>query len=114
MVEAGFSGPLRVRAARDTLLRAEGDTLLRLSSLLLVKLAGESVRLGVAHELTRVSDAPLNDIERLGPLFVWEAQGPWLGLRKPTLFVNVYRYLKDRSKQDGYGATVAVRVRLGR
>ena len=105
--------PYVYEPTRDTLLLTEGDTVLHLDSIALLNLAEGRTRLGVRHQFIRVSNAPQNDISRVGPVLMWKSAGRWLGLNKPRVFANVFYYLNDRSKQDGFGAILAISLALG-
>ena len=82
-----------------------------------VRASGATVSLGGIHTLQRVSGfkgAQLNQVQKLGVLFMTQSDGRFAGLTRPSLTVMVAQYLDDPSKEGGWTAAAAVGVSLRR
>jgi hypothetical protein len=111
---ASADGPLFYEPTRDTLLAVSGDTLIGLRHVVMyehVKAGGARVAVGALHTLQRVDGfrhARLNQVEKLGGLFVWQSAGRVARMGRPTLTVSLARYLNDPAKRHGWTTTVTV------
>jgi len=112
------AGPFFYEPTRDTLLKATGDYLMTLTSVAMYQQASASGNLmgaGVIHNSTRVFDAPSgNRSERIGLVGFHEFGSPRFRLPHLRATVLVWRYLKDPSKRDQWGAALAIGFRTGK
>jgi hypothetical protein len=101
---------------RDTVLKSAGDQLITTTSVLMYQwtTGASSLSVGALHTLARVSDAPGNNIQKLGVLAVKQFGAAHYGLPQPRLTVLVARYLDDPSKEGQWTAAIAVGFRKGR
>jgi hypothetical protein len=109
---ASNEGPYFYEPTRDLLLESKGDSMVMGSNLLLFEFPRPSsgkILVGPIHGYRHVYGAPQNRIQTLGLLGVYELAAQRFGVRKPTVILNVSRYLEDRWKQDELTATLAVR-----
>lgn len=111
------SGPFFYEPTRDTLLDVNGDHLMALTSGVLYEhplAGGGTFSGGLMHALTRVNGDALNQIQRVGIVAIRQFDGRWLGVAKPSVTVNVSRYLDDPSKQNQWSAAIAIGFALAR
>ncbi len=111
------AGPLFYEPTRDTLLRSRGDWLLNSASVVMFQRddrEGGFLSAGLLHNLTRVFDAPDNQVQRLGVLAIREFGTPRLRIPHLRLTATVWRYLDDPSKQGQWGAAAALGFRTGK
>jgi hypothetical protein len=109
--------PLFYEPSRDTLLESRGDRVVRTSVVVAhesVGPAGRRLLVGVNHRTSHVPGVPAADVDRPGLLAAWTLGDRRLGLREPTLLVNLFYYRADPYKKDEPGLNVGVRLRLGR
>lgn len=101
---------------RDTVLQSAGDQLITTTSVLMYQwtTGASSLSVGGLHTLARVSDAPGNNIQKIGVLAVKQFGAAHFGLPQPRLTLLVARYLDDPSKQGQWTAAIAVGFRKGR
>jgi hypothetical protein len=101
---------------RDTLLKSAGDRMMSSTGVVMYQKAMEdgTLSIGALHTTARVSDAPLNDIQKLGAIAVRELGGSRFGLPRPKLTLIVARYLADRSKDGQWTAAAAIGFRSRR
>ena len=117
---ASATGPLFYEPTRDTLLETGGDTLIALRHVVMyehVRASGTRVCMDGIHSLPRADGfkgAQLNQVQKLGVLFMTQSDGRFAGLARPSLTVMVARYLDDPSKEGGWTAAAAVGVSLRR
>jgi hypothetical protein len=69
---------------------------------------------GVMHSCTRVDDASLNQIQRLGGIFIRQFEGQILGIARPSVTGLVWRYMDDPSKRGEWAAAMAIGFSLNR
>jgi hypothetical protein len=110
------AGDFFYEPTRDTLLRSAGDRMISTTGIVMYQQAmGEgTLAIGALHTTARVSDAPLNDIQKLGAIAIREYAGARFGLPRPKVTLVVARYLDDRSKEGQWTAAVAVGFRSRR
>ncbi|MDO8834014.1 MAG: hypothetical protein Q7V01_00380 [Vicinamibacterales bacterium] len=87
-------GPLFYEPTRDTLLKSGGDWLLNSTSVAMLQhdySQGGFISAGLIHNLTRVFDAPGNQVQRLGVLAIREFGTPRLRLPRLRLTATVWR-----------------------
>lgn len=109
---ASNDGPYFYEPTRDLLLESAGDSMVQGSSLILFEFrrpSGGKLLVGPIHGFRHVYDVPQNRIQTLGVLSVYELAERRFGVRKPTLILNVSRYIEHRWMEDELTATVAVR-----
>jgi hypothetical protein len=110
------AGPLFYEPTRDTLLKSRGDWLLNSTSVVMCQRDDRDrgfLAAGLIHNLTRVFDAPGNQVQRLGVLAIREFGTPRLRIPHLRLTATVWRYLDDPSKQGQWGAAAAIGFRTG-
>lgn len=110
------AGPLFYEPTRDTLLRSRGDWLLNSTSVVMYQRDDRDrgfLAAGLIHNLTRVFDAPDNQVQRLGVLAIREFGTPRLRIPHLRLTATVWRYLDDPSKRGQWGAAAAIGFRTG-
>jgi hypothetical protein len=109
-------GPFFYEPTRDTLLDTKGDRLTALTSAVLYEypVAQGGFSAGVMHSRTRVDDASLNQIQRLGGIFIRQFEGQILGLARPSVTGLVWRYMDDSSKRGEWAAAMAIGFSLNR
>jgi hypothetical protein len=108
------SGPLFYEPYWDTLVRASGQTLVYTSAAVLVQTMGtsrHSLSVGGLHAFMHVYGAPNNNVQRVGPMVVYEANGRVLGLPRPRVVASLSRYLSDPNKKGGHYALLGVTLR---
>ena len=108
------AGPYYYEPARDTLLKTSGDWLLNSTSVAMYQrdfASGGYLSGGVVHNLTRVFEAPDNQVQRLGVLAIREFASPHLRLPHLRITATAWRYLDDPSKRNQWGAAVAIGFR---
>jgi len=110
------AGPFFYEPTRDTLLDAKGDRLTALTNVVLYEhpLAAGGLSAGLMHSRTRVNDASLNEIQRVGVLVIRQFEGRLLGVARPSFTGVVSRYLDDPSKRGEWGASMAIGFSLNR
>jgi hypothetical protein len=111
------SGPLFYEPYWDTLMRASGQTLVYTSAAVLVQAVTSShhtLSVGGLHAFMHVYGTPDNNVQRVGPMVVYEAGGRVLGLPRPRVVASLSRYLSDPHKRGGYYALLGVTLRLSR
>ncbi len=109
-------GPFFYEPTRDTLLAVKGDRLTALTSAVLYEhpLGAGGLSAGLLHSRTRINDASLNQIQRMGVVVIRQLDGQLLGVVKPKVTGIVSRYLDDPSKRGEWGATLAIGFSLNR
>lgn len=107
------NGEFFFEPTRDTVLRSAGDQLITTTSVLMYQwtTGASALSVGGLHTLARVSDAPGNQIQKLGVVAVKQFGSTHYGLPQPRLTVLVARYLDDPSKQGQWTAAIAVGFR---
>jgi hypothetical protein len=110
------TGPFFYEPTRDTLLAVKGDRLTALTSAVLYEypLASGGFSAGLMHSRTRINDASLNQIQRLGIVVTRHLDGQLLGVVQPKVTGIVSRYLDDPSKRGEWGAALAIGFSLHR
>jgi hypothetical protein len=109
---ASNDGPYFYEPTRDLLLKSDGDSMVQGQSLLLLEFpraSGGKILAGPIHNYRHVYGVPQNRIQTLGLLGVYELAAERFGVKKPTVLLQVSRYLEDRWKEDELTATLAVR-----
>jgi hypothetical protein len=109
---ASNDGPYFYEPTRDLLLKTDGDSMVQGQNVLLLELprpAGGKILVGPIHGYRHVYGVPRNRVQTLGLLGVYEVAERRFGVRKPTVILQVSRYLEDRWKKDELTATLAVR-----
>ena len=109
---ASNDGPYFYEPTRDLLLKSAGDAMVQGQNLLLLELprpSGGRLLVGPIHVYRHAYDAPQNRVQTLGLLGVYELAERRFGVKKPTVILQVSRYLEDRWKKDELTATLAVR-----
>lgn len=110
-------GPLFYEPTRDTLLKSSGDWLLNSTSVAMYRHdygPGGFMSTGLVHNMTRVFDAPDNQVHRLGVIAIREFASPHLRLPHLRLTATIWRYLDDPSKRNEWGAAAAIGFRAGK
>ena len=104
------SGEFFYEPTRDTLLKSGGDRLFVTTSVVMYQKAMTSGTLsaGALHSLTRVADAPDNQIQKLGAIVVREFGLARFHLPRPRFTAIVSRYLDDPSKHGQWSGAVAI------
>jgi hypothetical protein len=109
---ASNDGPYFYEPTRDLLLKSEGDSMVQGQNLLLLEFprpSGGKILAGPIHNYRHVYGVPQNRVQTLGLLGVYELAEQRFGVKKPTVILQVSRYLEDRWKEDELTATLAVR-----
>jgi hypothetical protein len=109
---ASNDGPYFYEPTRDLLLKSDGDSMVQGQNLLLLEFprpSGGKILAGPVHGYRHVYGVPQNRIQTLGLLGVYELAEQRFGVKKPTVILQVSRYLEDRWKEDELTATLAVR-----
>jgi hypothetical protein len=109
---ASNDGPYFYEPTRDLLLKSDGDSMVQGQNLLLLEFprpSGGKILAGPIHGYRHVYGVPQNRIQTLGLLGVYELAESRFGVKKPTVILQVSRYLEDRWKEDELTATLAVR-----
>ena len=109
---ASNDGPYFYEPTRDLLLKTDGDSMVQGQNVLLVEFprgSGGKILAGPVHGYRHVYDAPQNRVQTLGLLGVYELADRRCGVKKPTVIVQVSRYLEDRFKEGELTAILAVR-----
>jgi hypothetical protein len=70
---------------------------------------GGKILAGPVHAYRHVYGVPQNRVQTLGLLGVYELAARRFGVTKPTVILQVSRYLEDRWKEDELTAILAVR-----
>jgi hypothetical protein len=110
------AGPFFYEPTRDTLLDAKGDRLIALTNVVLYEhpLNAGGFSAGLMHSRTRVNNASLNEIQRVGVLVIRQFEGHLLGVARPSFTGVVSRYLDDPSKRGEWAAAMAIGFSLNR
>jgi len=109
---ASNDGPYFYEPTRDLLLKSDGDSMVQGQNLLLLEFprpSGGKILAGPVHNFRHVYGVPQNRVQTLGLLGVAELAERRFGVKKPTVILQVSRYLEDRWKEDELTATLAVR-----
>ena len=109
---ASNDGPYFYEPTRDLLLKTDGDSMVQGQNLLLVEFprgSGGKILAGPVHAYRHVYGVPQNRVQTLGLLGVYELAERRFGVKKPTVILQVSRYLEDRWKEDELTAQLAVR-----
>jgi hypothetical protein len=109
---ASNDGPFFYEPTRDLLLKTDGDSMVVGQNLLLLEIprpSGGRILVGPVHGYRHVYDAPQNRVQTLGVLGVYELAERRFGVKKPTVILQVSRYLEDRWKDGELTAQLAVR-----
>lgn len=104
-------GPFFYEPTRDTLLAVSGDFAASATTTVLYQRSlsgGGFLRTGPFHSLMRVHGDALNQVQKLGVVAVHQMSGDHLGLVRPSISLQVGRYLDDPSKAGQWSGGLSV------
>lgn len=100
-------GPYVYEPSRDALISVSGDRTVSVSTATVYE-TSRAWRLGVAHQWMRAGNDAATEIQKGGVLIGWSASAEPQHRLRPSVTLNVFRYLDHPQRTEGFGAAIAI------